>query len=37
VLALASLNLALSAGSLLIVAVACVWLFERAFELRLVS
>ena len=30
-------RLALSAGSLLIVAVACVWLFERAFELRLFS
>lgn len=30
-------RLTLSAGSLLIVAVACVWLFERAFELRLFS
>lgn len=30
-------RLTLSAGSLLIVAVACVWLVERAFELRLWS
>ena len=30
-------RLTLSAGSLLIGAVACVWLFERAFELRLFS
>ena len=30
-------RLTLAAGSLLIVAVACVWLFERAFELRLFS
>ena len=30
-------RLTLCAGSLLIVAVACVWLFERAFELRLFS
>ena len=30
-------RLTLSAGSLLIVAVACVWLVERAFELRLFS
>jgi HupE / UreJ protein len=30
-------RLTLSAGSVAIVAVACVWLFERAFELRLFS
>ena len=30
-------RLTLAAGSLLIVAVACVWFFERAFELRLFS
>ncbi len=30
-------RLTLAAGSLVIVALACVWLFERAFELRLFS
>jgi HupE / UreJ protein len=30
-------RLTLSAGSVVIVAIACVWLFERAFELRLFS
>jgi hypothetical protein len=30
-------RLTLSAGSVVIVAIACVWLFERTFELRLFS